>query len=169
MNDRPDSGADQPLPLEDEFVTAEAADSNSNPDDLANSRPEDGATEAVLPVASIVSDNKTDNSKSTRFLSPGFFGAGVDGTGFQYVTPLDPDGPEESLRRETAVAGAVTAVFLGVWSIIFSFFTGLAVLNAMLGIAFAVWGMFSTRSTLAIVGLLLCCAGFVMTMVFVAR
>ena len=160
---------DDRLRRDDEFVEAEPVELSSEVDPPESEK-------AVLRIAERANQPVVENTEealqpaaSNEAWLPGFTDKTKFHPGFQQVTPLDPNGPEEQLRRQTAVAGSVTSVFLGVWSIIFSFFTGLAVINAMLGIAFAVWGLFSNRSTLAVIGLILCCAGFLMTLIFAAR
>ena len=42
-------------------------------------------------------------------------------------------------------------------SVIFSFFTSLAIITALLGLVMGIWGLYSTRRGPAIVGVLLCC------------
>ena len=65
---------------------------------------------------------------------------------------------EAKYPRITASAGgAVAALVLGVMSVIFSFFTSLAIITALLGLVMGIWGLYSTRRGPAIVGVLLCC------------
>jgi len=164
---RPEKNAD-PLPEDGEFVVARPIANPGEPATLTTRKVTNPESATVIADGP---EPELETEPAGSFIRPGFSAAVGDQpanfrSSFRSVATLDPDGPEEALRRQTAVAGAVTAVFLGIWSIIFSFFTGLAVINALLGMVFAVWGMFSTRITLAVVGLVLCCAGFLMTLIF---
>lgn len=65
---------------------------------------------------------------------------------------------EAKYPRITASAGgAVAALVLGAMSLIFSFFTWLAIFTALIGLVMGIWGLYSTRRGSAIIGVLLCC------------
>lgn len=68
-----------------------------------------------------------------------------------------------------AIAGSVTSVFLGIWSILFSWVTALAAINALIGLCFAFWGFQSRRSRLAVVGTVLCGTGGFLSLFFLFR
>lgn len=71
---------------------------------------------------------------------------------------------ELALQTQTANGGAVTAVFLGCWSILFSFLSYLSIINALLGLGFAIWGLSSGKRRLAMVGLGLNLLGLLLTL-----
>ncbi len=70
---------------------------------------------------------------------------------------------ELALRAQTANGGAVTSVFLGCWAILFSFLSYLSIVNAVLGMAFALWGLSSGKRRLAMAGFGLSLLGLVLT------
>ena len=80
--------------------------------------------------------------------------AGTGTTGSQTYFPVT----QARYPRITASSGgAVAALVLGVMSVIFSFFTSLAIITALIGLIMGIWGLYSTRRGPAIVGVLLCC------------
>ncbi len=117
---------------------------------------------ADLPMAELVTGQGRGDAR--RLVDPG---------GLSRPSPsavpfdFDPENdPETRLRRQTAVAGAVASVFLGSWSLLFSWLTSLAVINALLGMNFGLWGLRSTRPYLSVAGIVLSVAGFMATLWF---
>jgi hypothetical protein len=81
-------------------------------------------------------------------------GAGTDSGRPRSYFPVT----EAKYPRITASAGgAVAALVLGAMSLIFSFFTWLAIFTALIGLVMGIWGLYSTRRGSAIIGVLLCC------------
>ncbi|MCO6455123.1 MAG: hypothetical protein J5I93_07470, partial [Pirellulaceae bacterium] len=73
--------------------------------------------------------------------------------GGQYVTaPRAPSYPAHT----AAVGGAIGSVVLGGMSLVGCLITNAALVTALLGLAMGVWGLYSTRRGLAVLGLLLC-------------
>ncbi len=53
--------------------------------------------------------------------------------------------------------GAVASLCLGVLSFLFSYFTWMALIPAIVGLAMGIWGLYSMRRGLALAGVVLCC------------
>ena len=76
-------------------------------------------------------------------------------------------GPMTARRRPKAVpnhpsyganaGGAIAALVLGGMSFVFSYFTPLALVPAVVGLAMGIWGLYSTRRGMALAGVVLCC------------
>lgn len=58
-----------------------------------------------------------------------------------------------------AMGGTVASLVLGIFSIILTMLWAPAVIIAVLGLVMGIWGLYSPRRNLALVGMLLCCLG----------
>jgi hypothetical protein len=56
----------------------------------------------------------------------------------------------------SSIAGAIASLSLGGMSLLFSYFTTLALIPAAMGVAMGIWGLYSTRRAMAFAGIVLC-------------
>lgn len=73
------------------------------------------------------------------------------------------------LENLAAVGGAVSAMVLGVFSVIGSLLTPYAAINSVLGMLLGAWGLTSRKKKLASVGIILCGIGMLMSLFEVRR
>lgn len=101
-----------------------------------------------------------------RQLSETMFSRGQFGDSVDSASPLAfseaPPIPED-MDNVAAVGGAVSAVVLGVWAIIGSLISPWSIVNSFLGFVLGMWGMTSRRRRWAIIGIVLCAVGFLLS------
>jgi hypothetical protein len=91
-------------------------------------------------------------------------------TGKMPAAPGAPIWPAAAARRATtaelidarragqmAMGGTVASLVLGIFSVLLSIVWPLAAVIAVLGLIMGIWGLYSPRRNLALVGMLLCC------------
>ena len=73
------------------------------------------------------------------------------------------------LENLAAVGGAVSAMVLGVFSVIGSLLTPYAAINSALGMMLGAWGLTSRKKKMASIGIVLCAVGMMMSLFEVRR
>lgn len=101
----------------------------------------------VIPVAELRGRPNSDANRSTTPPSP--TSSVVVGRGPRTA----PSHPAQSANA----GGAIASLCLGGVSFLFSYFTPLALVPAVVGLAMGIWGMYSTRRGMAFAGAALCC------------
>ena len=69
-----------------------------------------------------------------------------------------------SFQNLAALGGAVGAIILGIWSIGGALLTPYSCINALLGMMMGIWGLNSSRRKMAILGMILCLIGLVLSL-----
>lgn len=145
---RPVPAADRTMPVTDGPVTADASGSATGID--ANE------TAGEVDVAESGDRAAANGFRPTRVGSP--FGAA---TASSQTTRWESTSSKERSRSDAAVGGAIAVLFLGVISPIATMYEPyVALVIAGLGVPVGIWGVYSKRRLIAVVGLILCCLTF---------
>lgn len=76
-----------------------------------------------------------------------------------------PPSINKSLQNLSANGGAIGALVLGVWCLVGSFVTNWSMINGILGIPLAIWGMSSHKKWMSWAGLILCVIGIFLCLI----
>ncbi len=100
--------------------------------------------------------------RPVRFGSP--FAISADAPGHSAVTAGNRTGVQPRYpKNAAAIGGAIASVVLGILSLIVSLYTFLALPVSILGMLMGIWGLYSHRRGLAMVGLVLCCFALILS------